>query len=378
MPWIRLLNVYLANKLPEYMVPSRFVLLDAFPLMANGKIDQKALLKLRDTSLTNSFEYTIPRNYIGFELTRIWEKLLKVSPIGIHDNFFRLGGHSLLAIRMVAEIQKAFPGNQSINITHVFKQPTIAGLTKLLTTQPTVSQPDLLLPIQIINGSQKSLFLVHPGEGLAFTYKVLSGYLENYTIYGINNPRFGDLTNPFKSVQEMASSYIESVFSVQKEGPYYLGGWSFGGVVAFEMARQIKERGHHVDLVILIDSYNFSAFSLQTAKSEEIEYFLSEQGLDPTTEEGKKLQFELENNGKLSINYCPKVYEGRVILFKAKNPDPQFLNISVDLQNGWKVCTGSKLEVYTLPGRHADMFEQQNLGNLLEGIRKVLNIEENF
>jgi acyl carrier protein len=129
-PSTGVLRAFLQEKLPDYMIPSAFVFLDALPLTANRKVDRRALPK-PDGSLTGLIEnFVPPRNPMEATLAQIWENLLRVEQVGVHDNFFELGGHSLLATRVVSRIQQEF--NVDLKLMDFFKMPTIAELTKRL------------------------------------------------------------------------------------------------------------------------------------------------------------------------------------------------------------------------------------------------------
>jgi amino acid adenylation domain-containing protein len=366
------LRQFLQERLPDYMVPSAFVVLDALPLTANGKVDRKLLVERTNLSLTEVSDHVIPRNQIGFTLTKIWEQILGVSPIGVHDNFFQLGGHSLFAIRLAGEIQKAFPGNEAINITHIFKYPTIAGLTKLLTAQTVNAAPTPIIPLNN-QPSLTPLFLVHPGEGLAFAYHALANRLQGYASYGINNPRFGDPDSRFSSIEEMAHEYIKAVLETRPEGPYWLGGWSFGGSVALEMAHRLDALGHQVEGVLLIDSYNMALVAPEDVGPEGVAQFLNDQGFDPQTDEGRRLRDELLNNGQLAEAYQPKPYHGRVVLIKAAHPDAHMAHVPAELEHGWRDYMCGKLETYTVPGKHAELLAPKYVAHLATIIQEVLD-----
>jgi amino acid adenylation domain-containing protein len=355
---------------PEYMVPARINVVREFPLTPNGKIDYVRLKALSDSLPSRLSESTVARNPIGFQLTEIWKRLLKVDDIGLSDDFFNLGGHSLLAIRLVSEIEKAFPMHD-INITHVFKQPTIAALTNVIADKVSSEEPNPLM--QISDQGKSCIFLVHPGEGLAYCYTTLSKHLSGVKLYGISNPRFGDTANAFGSLQEMAACYIEYIQRVQPVGPYLVGGWSFGGVVAFEMAQQLKQKAQDVAPVLMIDSYNLSAFPQVELDLNAVEEFLVGQGINPHTREGAKLRWELTHNGKLSREYCPPKYDGEVVLLKATQPEEAFAIYPAASENGWRACTGANLKVYSVPGGHEELFHVRNVVDVARRIQSVLN-----
>jgi amino acid adenylation domain-containing protein/FkbH-like protein len=182
------------------------------------------------------------------ELCQIWQKLLRLGSVGIEDNFFDLGGNSLLAVRLFSEIEKQL--KVKLPLVTVFQSPTVKQLAKAIDQQSSRSQESDLLPIQP-NGDLPPLFLVHGAGG-----DVLWGYanLAHHTnrsqpIYGIQAGGTGE----FETLEEMAAHYVETVRAFQPTGPYHLGGYCFGGNVAQEMARQLKEDGEVVAFLAMLD-----------------------------------------------------------------------------------------------------------------------------
>jgi len=215
------------------------------------------------------------------------------------------------------------------------------------------------------------LFLIHSAGGLAFSYIGLTHHLKNYSIYGINNPNFGNSTNAFNSIEEMASHYIRMIKEIQNKGPYRLGGWSFGGLVSFEMARQLAAEREMVDVVILIDSLNLS-LSKGYIQSKNLEDFLKERKVDPYSKEGVNLKHEMLNNRKISMNYKPKLYHGRVVLIKAQTEDE--LEVYREAYNGWRGFIDPTLEIYSVPGAHDNLLDQKNVKLVAKKIDYILTI----
>ncbi|HTL16246.1 MAG TPA: thioesterase domain-containing protein, partial [Patescibacteria group bacterium] len=184
------------------------------------------------------------------KLCGIWQDLLHVDPIGVQDDFFQLGGHSLLAVRLFAELQKIT--GRRLPLVTLFQAPTIQQLARVLAQSD--DSFSLLVPIQP-NGHKAPLFLVHGAGGdVLWGYANLAAHLpQDQPVYGIKSPQqeLGDAHAP---LEQMARGYLEVIKARQPQGPYYLGGYCFGGNVAYEMARQLRLQGHQVALVILIDA----------------------------------------------------------------------------------------------------------------------------
>jgi FkbH-like protein len=213
-----------------------------------GKIQALIEAKAGVRKIARSREDAAPRTEAERELCRIWQELLRVDQVGIRDNFFDLGGHSLLAVRLFAQIEKRL--KVKLPIITVFQSPTVEQLGKAVEQQASQSAGAGLLPIQA-KGSRPPLFLVHGAGG-----DVLWGYvnLAHHTdpdqpIYGIQ--ACGE--EEFPTLEDMAAHYVEKMRAFQPAGPYYLGGYCFGGNVAQEMARQLEAHGERVAMLVLLD-----------------------------------------------------------------------------------------------------------------------------
>jgi amino acid adenylation domain-containing protein len=241
----------LRRKLPEYAVPQVYISLDALPLSANGKVDRKALPDPTESRSARERVHTPPRDEVEQRLASIWQELLEARPIGVEDGFFDLGGHSLLAVRMMASIRKHF--GRELPLAMLFERPTISRLAEVLRDGPGVNRREPLVPIQP-GGHRPPLFFVHPVGGDVLCYSELARALgTDQPLYGLQVPDFGPDEVPHACLEDMASAYVKALRAVQPAGPYRLGGWSMGGMLAFEMARQLQAAGEAVALLALVD-----------------------------------------------------------------------------------------------------------------------------
>jgi amino acid adenylation domain-containing protein len=239
----------LMQKLPDYMVPSAFVRLKALPLAPNGKIDRRALAQVSSIYKSKAV-HEAPRTPAEEALARIWSKLLKVERIGIHDNFFELGGHSLLTFRLKTIIKNRL--NHDLPLATLFQSPTIAGLAKFLEKPTEKPSSSILVPIQA-NGPGDPFFCMHPVGGQVMCYAGLSRELgTDQRFYALQSPDRSQMQA--QTIEEMATLYIREIQHVQPHGPYLLGGWSMGGLLAFEMAHQLLDAGEKIGLLALFDS----------------------------------------------------------------------------------------------------------------------------
>ncbi len=247
------LRSFLQEHLPNYMVPNAFVFLDTMPLTPNGKLDRRAL-PAPDTSRQDLKEtFVAAQNDLELQLTKIWEEVLGVEPIGIRDDFFDLGGHSLLAVRLFNQIEKTFGKN--LPLATLFKAPTIEQLASFLRQENSTEELwNSLVPLQT-GGSRPPLFCMHGGGFNVFIYRQLAQYLgPDQPVYALQARGLDGKTSPHNSVEEMAEDYIKLIRAVQPEGPYFVGGLSNGGVIALEVAQQLSKQGQPVALVSMFDT----------------------------------------------------------------------------------------------------------------------------
>jgi amino acid adenylation domain-containing protein len=245
------LQKLLTNKLPQYMMPKAFVMLDSLPLTASGKVDRSALLKLDPAHKIDKI-FTAPRNSTESTLAQIWAEVLNIDRVGIYDNFFDLGGDSLLTVRLLQQIADRL--NYELPLASLFLNPTIESLATCLSSPVDTLSRSPLVAIQP-DGSNPAFFCIHPIFGVVFPYYELAAQLgKNQPFYGLQPIGLDGKTPPLTRIEDMAAHYIEALRSVQPHGPYYVGGWSFGGWVAFEMAQQLQQAGEEVALLAVLDT----------------------------------------------------------------------------------------------------------------------------
>jgi thioesterase domain-containing protein/acyl carrier protein len=241
----------LRDHLPEPMIPSAFAILESLPLTANGKLDREALPETRSLRPGLRVPYLAPRDAVELGLVQLWQEILGVRPIGVRDSFFDLGGHSLLVAPLMSRIEREF--GRQLSLAAVFASPTVERLACELSRQGGAPASPVL-PIQP-HGSRPPLFLVHPLGGSALCYIALSQLLgPDQPVYGLDCQFLDRRDWVYPSLAEMAREYVQALCELRPEGPYRLGGWSFGGLVAYEMAQQLVCQGADVDFLVLLDS----------------------------------------------------------------------------------------------------------------------------
>jgi thioesterase domain-containing protein len=250
--------------LPAYMIPAGFVLLERLPLTPSGKADRRALAALDVSHAAPEETYVPPRTATERKLAGIWSELLGVARVGLHDDFFRLGGHSLLATRLVARIGAEMSVEVPLRV--LVERPTVAAVGRFLDeAAPTPAAGPGLVALQRGGGRRPPLFLLPAADGSLSSYLELVRHLDpDQVVYGIALPE-GEQAEAAGGIEAMATHAIERIGSVQPEGPYQLGGWSWGGIVAYEAARQLRERGQGVSLLALFDTWPLDGSRVQGA-----------------------------------------------------------------------------------------------------------------
>jgi thioesterase domain-containing protein len=244
------LRSHLQGKLPSYMVPANVVVLDALPLTPHGKIDRRALPAPEGRPEIGA--YVAPRTPTEEALASIWCEVLRLDRVGIEDNFFELGGHSLLAISLISGCNRALKTN--LQIRSLFDHPTIESLAEIVRKNQPLPPYRALVPLQTA-GDCLPLFCIAPSGGSVFCYTALASELgPNQPTYGLQSSGLEPGEALPASVEAMAASYIDAIRAVQPEGPYRLLGYSFGGLVAYEMAYQLGSADEHIELLALGDT----------------------------------------------------------------------------------------------------------------------------
>ena len=242
------LREWAGRSLPEYMVPGTVVVLDAFPLSPNGKVDRKALPAPVGEPAAAGRR---PRTLREQVLCELFAEALGRESVGVDDSFFELGGHSLLAPRLITRVRSVL--DVELGVRTLFTAPTPAGLAERLGTDPA-DDADVLLALRTA-GELPPVFCVHPISGLSWSYAGLLPYLPGRPVYGLQARGLRDPDRQPADLAELAEDYLDTIRSVQPAGPYHLVGWSAGGNIAHELACRLQRAGERVDSLTLLDSY---------------------------------------------------------------------------------------------------------------------------
>ena len=395
------LRRFLKDKLPEYMVPAAVVLLKALPVAPNGKVDRRALPAPDRSRSELEKGFVAPRDGLELQLAHIWEEVLGVQPVGVRDNFFELGGHSLLAVRLFALIEKRL--GKKLPLTAVFQGATVEDLAGALRQQAVPGPQSSLVAIQP-GGSKRPFFLVHPAGGHVFPYVHLAQFLgPDQPCYGLQAKGLEDGQDPHTRIEDMAAWYIQNLHTVQPTGPYLLGGWSMGGVVAFEMAQQLHAQGQRVALLALLDGriptpdetfpeedaeaillveryFGISFGPMESLaglpKDEQLAFVLEQAmsaGLVPAeldVSQARSFVEHLRSDLRATQNYGLHLYPGRVTLFKASDT---LAGTSPDPTLGWSEWASGGVEVHVVPGNHANLIYEPHVEVLAQKLTACLN-----
>jgi amino acid adenylation domain-containing protein len=392
------LRRFLRDKLPEYMIPSAFVIKDAFSLTPHGKVDRRALLESEPIKQEPEDTFAPPRNELESQLTIVWEKVLGSNPIGVKDNFFKLGGTSLLAMVLFAEIEKIF--GKQLPLAAIFDSPTIEDLARMLTKEDWSTHWSPLVAIQP-EGSNLPFFCVHGHRGNVIGFQDLAADLGmEQPFYGIQARGLDGTPVGERHIEDMAADYVNEIRTIQPRGPYFLGGWCMGAVLAFEMAHQLQETGEKVAMLAMIEpphagNYASSRASLilrpvyriieridyefntlrrigtrdklshlsrkfktaitrtQVNIEKMIESLLAKLHLHVPHSRTYMLNALHEAHEKALLSYNPRPYKGRVAIFRASK---QPLGIYHDPSLGWSTLIKDEVELHEIPGHYLNAF----------------------
>ena len=410
-PTISELRQFLRTKLPEYMVPQAIVMLESLPLTPNGKVDRRALPTPDTNNLSVQADFVPALDIVEHKLTEIWAEVLNVYPVGVKDNFFDLGGNSLLAMQLMARIEQQF--NKNLPLATLFQNPIIKQLATILRQPIDALNWSPLVPIQP-NGSKQPFFFV-PGAGGNTIYLYnLAHYLgKEQPFYGLQSLGLDGESNPHTRIEDMAASYIEAIQSIQPSGPYLLGGHSFGGLVAFEMATQLHKQGHKVALLALLDSsepdcgineldfdddaewlnmlanifekvygksLNVSSEALLVlAPDEQLNYFKEQLQItnllppDVGTKQLRGLMQVSKTNHQTASVYMPQaVYPNQITFFRSIDidaVDDANSEMVEELGLGWNKFSTQPVDIHLVPGDHITMLNEPHVQVLAQQMK---------
>lgn len=422
------LRSVLTKLLPGYMIPQEFMVLDSLPLTDRGKLD---CTQLPFPEPLTPGQFIPPSNPSEAALAQIWATLLKCDRVSMNDNFFDLGGDSLLAVRLLTQINQQF--QQQLPVSTLFLNPTLKGLANRLFSELDTLPCSPLVPIQT-KGTNPPFFCIHPILGVVFPYYELASHLgKNQPFYALQPQGIDGKFPPLSRIEDMADYYIKAMRTIQPEGPYFLGGWSFGGLVAFEMAQQLKKAGHAVGLLAVLDTlapvstnqpslWQGSKFLFTTAASSiwpflrDYVYLMTQgkhrekEGVNSRGDRHPQRGYPLFNflhrylakttlaqslhstddrrilrevalrplfpifqgNSQAVLHYQPSIYPSRITLITSSD---RAIATGQDPTLGWDQLTEEPIELIQIPGNHLTMLRKPQVQHLADRLRECLECQ---
>ena len=393
----------LKDQLPAHMIPQQFILVKDFPATLSGKVDRKALLKLLPNT-TTKVAFSAPITPSEKTIANIWQDCLKIDKLDIHSDFFELGGHSIIGVQVMARLEKETENR--LPLVALLKYPTIKKLAAYMDSE--FINWDSLVPLKP-EGTKPALYIVHGANHNVLMFNALAhGLDKDQPVYGLQSRGLNGITEPHDSIHQMAADYIAEIVASNPDGPYALGGFSYGGIVAYEMARQLMAQGKDVKILAQFDTYVYpsyyytnpimkkvldTAFNMGKVVYLGFNMFASKKhfirrkellkvqisGLFMRLKHGKEKQYEMQFN----VPY--KMEHNHAIATKAYTITPQ--NIVIDLFRaeeeinfvhdydllGWKKMGGKGIRKHMVPGNHVDMFDKPHVDVLASKLQEVLD-----
>jgi len=398
-------------RLADFKVPRQVIFVHEIPKGTTGKVQRISLAKrlgllASQAQCTAKTVFTAPRTPVEAELARIWAQVLGREGVGIHDDFFELGGHSLQAVSLFATIEQVT--GKKLPLATLLQAPTVAQLANLLCQEGGSTSRSSLVPIQPV-GSKPPLFCLPGHSDNLLIFRDLARYLGwEQPVYGLQAQGLDGERALYTPVEDIAAHYIQEILTVQLQGPFFLAGFCFGSLVAFEMAQQLQRQGHEGVLLILVEPYrrspksssitSFLRFRVESLKlfMFHLENLAQFRPKELVVYLGKAVQRRIkkriwriehrwyqlfgrvlppapgqveDNNSRAASVYIPKVYPGRIIFFldsetPVRGPHNPVL--------AWGDLAAGGLEVHRVPGNWMTIFSEPHVQVLAEQLKACL------
>lgn len=390
----KVLKANLRKRLPGFMIPAIYVEMDEFPLTNSLKTDRKALPKPDLDSMVSEREFELPKSEIEEKLMLIWKEILGLKKVSTNEDFFELGGHSLVAVGLIARIQKDF--GKKLPLTSLFQNSTIQKLADLIKGKGCDKNAkwSSLIPIRP-EGKKAPIYLVHGGGLHVLFYQTLTKFLDkDQPVYALQAKGLNGIEEPLETIEEMAAHYIKEILEQNPTGPYNLAGYSLGGLIAYEMTRQLKALGKEVKVLAMLDAVarhetdSNSKFKKNLRKAKFYLELMMKDPINTAKYKAEVLKMQLlhkkgkvdmpfgetqinpsENAGHLAgkrvfeksmaafQNYLLKPSKVHIDLFKAKD---QMFYLSDPDYYGWNKFAKHGVEVHEIEGNHMTLFEEKS------------------
>ena len=376
-------------------------------LLPLSEVEQQQLQQKRFDRIDSKPEsiYVAPRNSCELRLTQIWMQVLGIESVGVKDNFFELGGESLLAMNLFAQIEQVF--EQTLSLSTLFQAPTIELLAKVLARKTQAESWSSLVPIQT-RGSKPPFFCIHGQLGNVLNFRELALHLgKEQPLYGLQSVGLDGKELPYFRIEDMAAHYIAEIQTLQPEGPYFLGGNSMGGIVAFEMSQQLRRQGQEVAVLIMFDTFGPDCFPRLSFRWQHYWSYLLQLGISKSTyddlkdvirrqlqeissrfylKSGRSLpqarckELVAEANMQAMREYKPQAYSANITLMRASEP-ASFAKPYLPTMEDWHdrkpnhgldELTSRNLSIHDVPGNHYSIFQEPNVRVLAQTVEDCL------
>jgi thioesterase domain-containing protein/acyl carrier protein len=404
-PSVRDVREFLGQQLPHYMIPAAYLFLAAFPLTPNGKIDRQALPSPNEATLQVATEFVAPTDDLEREIAELWSKTLKLPQVSITEDFFELGGHSLLAVKIFSEIDTNYGVNLPLAV--LFENPTVQGIAARVREKQTQSRQNIVVKeqfspivrIQAGNPDRPPFFCVHGAGGNVLNFYDMVRHLDkDQPFYGIQAYGVEGKSQPLPTVEAMAVAYLREIRQVQNRGPYFIGGYSGGGLVAYDMAQRLQAIGAEVAVLALFDTYTPTQSErditlddhLQGLRDNGVGYLFKrskskmERSLNGLARD-VKIRFYQNSDAPMphelreveltrhffaaADEYMPANYSDRVDLFRAEKLWEIFSHVHDSL--GWDEFV-DELKIHKVPGDHDSLMLEPNVIALARKLQKII------
>jgi len=410
-PDARDLRAFLERRVPSYMVPSEIVLLDEMPLSATGKVDRAALPEPAFRGLVGGDGPEPPRDRLEASLVEIWQRLLGTDRVGIRDSFFDLGGHSILAVRLLTEVSRST--GEELPLASLFRAPTVESMAEMIRSRGWRDDWELLVTMRRGDDRPPMVWIHSAGGNLLTYHDVTSGLDPAQPVLGIQAVGLDGGSEPLEAVEEMAERYLDELRATGVRPPLHLGGMSFGGLVAYEMARRLRAAGEPVGVVALLDTNprldrgvpRLARWRRRWAVDRQrLRYHLGNLMRLPWPEKAtfvrrrlhtlrRRTSFYLgglaarwhrqlgaplppalynvaRSSYRAAVRYRAPASDVRVTLFRARDRN---VVATRDPLLGWGPLAGGGVEVHEIPGQHHTMTEPPHVHELAATLQQCLD-----
>ena len=382
----------LTRHLPSPVIPSGFVVVNALPRTAHGKLDVGALPDPEEMFFASETGIILPVGELEMRLAAIWETLLSRRQIGRHDNFFDLGGHSLLAVRVINQIENLI--EVRLSVAQFFENPTIGALASLIRPRCHTEEKPYVLHVQT-EGKRRPFFCMADVEYMFALAKALG---PEQPFYGMRIPGLGQEEIPLDTIEAMASYCVRAIERTDPKGPYLVGGHCFGGIVAFEVAQQLTRKGKAVDLLVMLDPdslterrrrklvrfwmyrlwYDIKHRRVMEAIRNRLGALTSILASLWKHSQYQKLKRYNDARWRAREQYGLSSYSGR-ILFVSSNErvaPPSAYKESIHQTNPWLNAARGDVRELTIEATHTGIFQEPGLRRLVEELRSEFGASE--